>query len=126
MIDTSRFQRVAFRAGTSCRAAYTSFMRATAAWVSPSRSVAASGYRLNREKLGARYLFVEWDWADDPNFGAAIPLKLIEDEPRTDDDELSVWLATQRGRAHRRDRLRLRCDSLPLAPPAPRTQRAQG
>ena len=53
------------------------------------------GYRLHREKFGHRYLFVEYDWADDPRFGTVIPLSLIEAEPPTDDDELLAWLTDQ-------------------------------
>jgi len=51
------------------------------------------GYRLHREKWGEHYLFVEWDWTDDPNFGTAIPLKLIEAEPP--EDGLLEWLSKQ-------------------------------
>jgi hypothetical protein len=51
------------------------------------------GYRLRREKWGNHYLFVEYDWDEDPNFGTAIPLSLIEAEPPT--DGLLAWLAHQ-------------------------------
>jgi len=53
------------------------------------------GYRLHREKFGEHYLFTEYDWADDPSFGTAIPLSLVEAEPPTDDDELLAWLVKQ-------------------------------
>jgi hypothetical protein len=58
------------------------------------------GYRLHREKFGHHYLFVEYDWADDPQYGTAIPLSLIEAAPPTDDDELLTWLTDQEA-AHR-------------------------
>ncbi len=53
------------------------------------------GYRLHREKFDRHFLFVEIDWADDPNFGTAIPLSVIEAEPPTGEDELLAWLAKQ-------------------------------
>lgn len=53
------------------------------------------GYRLHREKWGEHYLFTEIDWADDPNFGTAIPLRLIEAEPPTGKKELLKWLTDQ-------------------------------
>ena len=53
------------------------------------------GYRLHRKKFGSHFLFVELDWDDTPQFGTAIPLKLIEAEPPAGDDELLAWLANQ-------------------------------
>lgn len=53
------------------------------------------GYRLHREKFEHHYLFVEYDWGDDPQVGTAIPLRLIEAEPPTGDEELLAWLARQ-------------------------------
>ena len=43
------------------------------------------GYRLHRDKMGRHYLFVEIDWEDHPNFGTAIPLRLLPDAPPIDD-----------------------------------------
>jgi hypothetical protein len=48
------------------------------------------GYRLRREKWGNHYLFVEYDWEEDPNYGTAIPLSLIAAEPPA--DGLLKWL----------------------------------
>ena len=53
------------------------------------------GYNLRREKFGAHYLFVEYDWADDPNYGTVIPLRLIETEPPTNELSLLGWLRAQ-------------------------------
>jgi hypothetical protein len=53
------------------------------------------GYCLHREKFGDHYLFVEYDWDQGPPYGTAIPLRLIEAEPPTDDDELLGWLEKQ-------------------------------
>lgn len=53
------------------------------------------GYRLHRVKFGTHYLFTEYDWADDPNFGTAIPLALIEAGPPEDDNALIAWLEEQ-------------------------------
>lgn len=39
------------------------------------------GYRLHREKFGRHFLFIEWDWAQGPPFGTAIPLRLIDEPP---------------------------------------------
>lgn len=58
------------------------------------------GYCLHREKGGDHFLFTEFDWDNGPPFGTAIPLKLIEAEPPTDDDELLAWLEEQ-AEAHR-------------------------
>ena len=51
------------------------------------------GYRLHRDKMGRHYLFVEIDWEDHPNFGTAIPLRLLPDAPPIDDEGLLAWLA---------------------------------
>lgn len=51
------------------------------------------GYRLHREKFGSHYLFVEYDWADHEQFGTAIPLRELADDPPPDDDALLAWLA---------------------------------
>ena len=51
------------------------------------------GYRLHRVKFDEHFLFTEWDWGDDPQFGTAIPLHLIEAEPPAGDDGLLAWLA---------------------------------
>jgi hypothetical protein len=53
------------------------------------------GYCLHREKFGDHYLFTEWDWDEGPPFGTAIPLRLIEAEPPTGEDELLAWLPDQ-------------------------------
>ena len=53
------------------------------------------GYVLHREKWGDHFLFTEFDWDNGPPFGTAIPLKLVEAEPPTDDDELLAWLEKQ-------------------------------
>jgi hypothetical protein len=53
------------------------------------------GYQLHREKFGDRYLFVEYDWADDPQIGTAIPLRVIDAAPPTGAEELLAWLAKQ-------------------------------
>ena len=53
------------------------------------------GYCLHRVKWGDHYLCTEYDWEEDPSFGTAIPLKLIEADPPTDDDELLAWLERQ-------------------------------
>ncbi len=53
------------------------------------------GYRLHRVKFTDHYLFTEYDWDDDPSYGTAIPLRLIEAEPPTDNKELLAWLASQ-------------------------------
>jgi hypothetical protein len=55
------------------------------------------GYQLRREKWGDHYLFVEYDWAEGPPYGTAIPLKLIEAGPPTDEDALLGWLEKQTG-----------------------------
>lgn len=52
------------------------------------------GYALHREKFGNHFLFVEWDWAEDPQLGTVIPLALIETKP-TKDEELLAWLTEQ-------------------------------
>jgi hypothetical protein len=53
------------------------------------------GYRLHREKLGQRFLFIEHDWDEGAPFGTAIPLEPIDVEPPIDDHELLTWLAEQ-------------------------------
>jgi hypothetical protein len=53
------------------------------------------GYRLRREKFSAVFLFVEYDWDEDPNFGTAIPLKLLDADPPTGGKELVEWLEAQ-------------------------------
>lgn len=53
------------------------------------------GFRLHREKFGNHFLFVELDWDEDPQFGTAIPLELIDARPPSGDDELLAWLASQ-------------------------------
>ena len=60
------------------------------------------GYRLHREKMGRHFLFVEIDWEDHPNFGTAIPLRLLPDAPPIDDDGLLAWLA-EREVEHRKE-----------------------
>lgn len=50
-------------------------------------------YRLHRVKFGAHYLFDELDWSEGEPFGTAIPLRLLEVIPPTDDAELLEWLA---------------------------------
>ena len=63
--------------------------------VSQSRLKGRLGYRLHREKLGAHFLFDEWDWDEGEPFGTAIPLRLIDTEPPINDAELLDWLARQ-------------------------------
>jgi hypothetical protein len=58
------------------------------------------GYLLHRVKFGNHFLFVEYDWAQGPPFGTAIPLEAIGAEPPVDDTELLTWLAEQEN-AHR-------------------------
>lgn len=53
------------------------------------------GYQLHREKFDRHYLFVEDDWDEDPPFGTAIPLALIEEMPPKDETELLAWLSAQ-------------------------------
>jgi hypothetical protein len=53
------------------------------------------GYQLHREKFGSHYLFVEYDWANGPPYGTAIPLAAISEVPPTDDAERLVWLSDQ-------------------------------
>jgi hypothetical protein len=55
------------------------------------------GYLIHRVKFGHHYLFTEYDWAENPTYGTAIPLRLLEAEPPTDEDrdKLLVWLAEQ-------------------------------
>jgi hypothetical protein len=57
------------------------------------------GYRLHREKFGAHYLFVEFDWEVDEQFGTAIPLVAIDAQPPEDEDALLTWL-TERQNEH--------------------------
>jgi hypothetical protein len=38
---------------------------------------------------------VEWDWAEDPQHGAAIPLLALDDPPPKDEQELLAWLAAR-------------------------------
>jgi hypothetical protein len=75
-------------------------MPETVEWESPSSTAASSGGRLHREKFGRHYLFVEIDWDDDTVHGTAIPLRLLAEEPPTDDDALLAWLA-EREAEHR-------------------------
>jgi hypothetical protein len=51
------------------------------------------GYRLHREKWGEHFLFTEIDWAEDPQFGTAIPLRALEAKPPDGDERLLAWLA---------------------------------
>jgi hypothetical protein len=51
------------------------------------------GYQLHREKWGAHFLFTEIDWAEDPQFGTAIPLCALEAKPPEDDERRLAWLA---------------------------------
>jgi hypothetical protein len=53
------------------------------------------GYRLRREKFSMVFLFVEYDWDEDPNFGTAIPLKLLDADPPAGGEELVEWLEAQ-------------------------------
>jgi hypothetical protein len=57
-------------------------------------------YRLHRVKFGEHRFFTEYDWSDDPHFGTAIPLRLIEADPPVGDEKLLAWLASQQ-REHR-------------------------
>jgi hypothetical protein len=50
------------------------------------------GYRLHRNKFDRHFLFVEWDWEVDAQFGTAIPLAPIEAVPPEDDATLLAWL----------------------------------
>lgn len=50
------------------------------------------GYRLRREKLGRVFLFVEWDWAEGPPYGTAIPLEEVAAEGPADEADLLTWL----------------------------------
>ena len=58
------------------------------------------GYRLHREKFGSHYLFVEYDWAEGPPYGTAIPLQAIDEAAPVDEVTLLAWLAKQEA-AHR-------------------------
>jgi hypothetical protein len=51
------------------------------------------GYRLYREKFGEHFLFVEYDWAEDPQFGTAIPLRALDAEPPENEEQLLAWLS---------------------------------
>lgn len=62
------------------------------------------GFRLHREKFGRHYLFTEIDWADHDFHGTAIPLRLLPEEPPTDDEALLGWLADRE--AEHRDEIR--------------------
>lgn len=50
------------------------------------------GYRLRREKLGATFLFIEWDWEDSETVGTAIPLERLDTVAPDGDDALLAWL----------------------------------
>lgn len=52
------------------------------------------GYELRREKGGRVYLFVEWDWDDDPKVGTAIPLRELPDQPPSERAQWLDWLAS--------------------------------
>lgn len=53
------------------------------------------GYRLHREKFGSHFLFVEYDWAQGPPHGTAIPLATLAATPPDDDEALLAWLKAQ-------------------------------
>ena len=53
------------------------------------------GYCLHREKWGEHYLAVEYDWAEDPQFGTAIPLLALHAAPPEDKEQLLAWLAAR-------------------------------
>ena len=53
------------------------------------------GYRIHREKWGDHFLFVEWDWAQGPPFGTAIPLLALDANPPEGEEELLAWLAAR-------------------------------
>lgn len=55
------------------------------------------GYELHREKFGQHYLFVEWDWAEGPPYGTAIPLEVVAEAPPSDKAERLAWLAVKEG-----------------------------
>ena len=50
------------------------------------------GYEIAREKFGRRFLFTELDWENDPQFGTAIPIRLLRGTPPARDDERLAWL----------------------------------
>lgn len=50
------------------------------------------GYTLRRVKFDRVFLFTEVDWEEDENYGTAIPLRLLDEEPPTEEEELLAWL----------------------------------
>jgi hypothetical protein len=48
-------------------------------------------YTIRRNKFGNTYLFNEYDWDEDPIFGTAIPLRMLEEIPPKEED-LLAWL----------------------------------
>jgi hypothetical protein len=51
------------------------------------------GYCLDREKWGEHFLFTEYDWAEGPPFGTAIPLRALDGKPPKGEKRLLAWLA---------------------------------
>lgn len=49
-------------------------------------------YTIRRNKFGRTYLFDEVDWEDDPNFGTAIPLRELTEQPPENQEEWLAWL----------------------------------
>jgi hypothetical protein len=62
------------------------------------------GYCLNREKWGDHFLFTEWDWAEGPPFGTAIPLRALNGEPPKGEQRLLARLAERE--AEHKDEIR--------------------
>ncbi|MBX3248696.1 MAG: hypothetical protein KF901_16080 [Myxococcales bacterium] len=50
------------------------------------------GYRLRRQKFDRIFLFVEWDWAEGPPYGTAIPLQEVATEAPADERDWIGWL----------------------------------
>ena len=53
------------------------------------------GYRIHRKKWDEHYLAVEYDWAEDRQFGTAIPLRALDAAPPKDEEQLLAWLTAQ-------------------------------
>jgi hypothetical protein len=59
------------------------------------REVDGLGYVLHREKFGEHFLFTEWDWAEGPPYGTAIPLRALDGKPPKGEKRLLAWLAAR-------------------------------
>jgi hypothetical protein len=62
-------------------------------WKIPGRSESLCADYPHREKWGEHYLFTEYDWAEGPPFGTAIPLRALDDAPPKGQKRLLAWLA---------------------------------